>query len=146
MQVLFKQMADSINNQETQKASVKKQMQYEFEKKEAVANAQHKSEMEKQNAVAEEKTRKQKIITWSIGSGLFLVIVFVGFIFRSLRVTRKQKRIIEVKNEETEQQKKLIEEKQKEILDSIHYAKRIQQSLQPTERYIEKILTKLKLN
>lgn len=35
------------------------------------------------------------------------------------------------------------EEKQKEILDSIHYAKRIQQSLMPTGKYIDKQLRKL---
>lgn len=36
-----------------------------------------------------------------------------------------------------------VEEKQKEILDSIHYAKRIQRSLLPTEKYIEKKLKEL---
>ena len=34
------------------------------------------------------------------------------------------------------------EEKQKEILDSIHYAKRIQQALLPNEKIIAKILNK----
>jgi hypothetical protein len=37
----------------------------------------------------------------------------------------------------------LGKEKQKEIWDSIHFAKRIQQSLLPTERYISKILLQL---
>jgi hypothetical protein len=37
-------------------------------------------------------------------------------------------------------QKELLEEKQKEILDSIRYAKRIQTSLMPTEKYFNKIL------
>lgn len=36
-------------------------------------------------------------------------------------------------------QKELLEEKQKEILDSIRYAKRIQTSLMPTEKYLRKI-------
>lgn len=45
--------------------------------------------------------------------------------------------------EEISNGKKIIEEKQKEILDSIHYAKRIQQTLMPGERYIEKELKKL---
>ena len=42
------------------------------------------------------------------------------------------------------EQKKLVEEKQKDILDSIHYAKRIQQSLLPTEKYIQHSLKRLK--
>jgi hypothetical protein len=37
-------------------------------------------------------------------------------------------------------QKRMIEEKQKEILDSIHYAKRIQKCLMPNEKYIERRL------
>ncbi|HYG50275.1 MAG TPA: hypothetical protein VD905_05195 [Flavobacteriales bacterium] len=42
-----------------------------------------------------------------------------------------------------EQQKQVIEEKQKELLDSIHYARRIQTALLPTEKYIDKNLTPL---
>lgn len=44
---------------------------------------------------------------------------------------------LEIKN-------KLIEEKQNEILASIRYAKRIQQALLPTEKFIEKNINKLK--
>ena len=41
------------------------------------------------------------------------------------------------------QTEELIREKQKEILDSFHYAKRIQQSLLPSDKYIEKTLKRL---
>jgi tetratricopeptide (TPR) repeat protein len=139
------QMRDSINNQETRKASIKKQFQYDYEKKEAIANAEHKNELEKQQAVANEKDRKQKIVIWSVAVGLFLILIFAAYVFRSLRVTRKQKQFIEIKNKETEAQKQVIEEKQKEILDSIHYAKRIQVSLMPTDKYISKVLSRQQL-
>ncbi len=39
-----------------------------------------------------------------------------------------------------EKQKELVEEKQKEIIDSIHYAKRIQIALLPSEKYIARRL------
>lgn len=42
------------------------------------------------------------------------------------------------------EQKRMIEEKQKEILDSIHYAKRIQKSLLTPEQIISKTLARLK--
>lgn len=42
------------------------------------------------------------------------------------------------------ERKRMIEEKQKEILDSIHYAKRIQKSLMPAETQVEKMLKKLR--
>ncbi|MGZ4037599.1 MAG: hypothetical protein ACXVPQ_07200, partial [Bacteroidia bacterium] len=58
-------------------------------------------------------------------------------------ITRKQKKVIELKNKETEHQKSVIEEKNKDILDSIHYARRIQNSLLPREQYIQKTIDKL---
>jgi hypothetical protein len=42
-----------------------------------------------------------------------------------------------------ELQRALLEEKQKEILDSIRYAKRIQNSLLPTDLYIHRNLKRL---
>ncbi len=136
-------MRDSISNQETQKVAVKKQMQYDYEKKEAVTSAEHKSELEKQQAVADEKTRRQQIVIWSVGIGLLLVIAFAIFILRSLNLTREQKHLIEIKNKETEEQKHIIEEKQREIIDSIMYARRIQRALITPEKYIEKSLNRL---
>jgi len=136
------QMRDSINNNETRKESVKKQFQYDYEKKEAVANAEHKSELEKQQAVADEKNRRQKIVIWSVVGGLLLILFFAGYVSRSLKITRKQKQVIEIKNKETEEQKKVIEEKQKEILDSIRYAKRIQTALLPNEKYMARHVVK----
>ena len=79
----------------------------------------------------------------SVAIGLLLVIIFAGYVFKTLRVTRKQKVFIEIKNRETELQKKEIEEKQKEILDSIHYAKRIQTALIPSDKYIDKCLHRM---
>ena len=118
-------LKDTIFSQENKKQLVRKEMNYEFDKREAATKAEN----EKQQAVAEEKNRKQKFITLSVAGGLLLVIVFAGFVFRSLRITRKQKQIIENKNSETEHQKKIIEEKNKDITDSIRYAKQIQDAL-----------------
>lgn len=129
-------MRDSINNEETQKAAVKKQLQYAYEKKEAVAQKEHEKELEKQQAIADEKQRKQNIVICSVVAGLILVIVFASYVFKTLRITRKQKLLIEIKSKE-------VEGKQKEILDSIHYAKRIQQTLIPSDKYIAKNLNRL---
>lgn len=142
---------DSLENEETRKRSLQSQMTYEFEKKEAVAKAEHKIELENQQKLASEKSRKQKIIIAFVLGGLLLVLVFAVFIFRSLHITRKQKTVIEDQKKlvedqknEVEEQKSIIEEKQKEIIDSIMYARRIQRSLLPTQRYIEQTLNRLK--
>lgn len=123
---------DSLINEENIKETERAKNQYEFDKKETVL----KEQQEKERVVNEEKSRKQKIITWSVALGLFLVIVFAGFIFRSLRITRKQKQIIEVQKTEVEKSKHIIEEKNKDITDSINYAKRIQQAKLPSKELI----------
>ena len=120
---------DSINNEESTKKQTQTEMQYEFDKKET----QTKAEQDKRDAVAATESRKQKVILASVISGLALVLAFAGFVFRSLRITRRQKQLIET-------QKHLVEEKQREILDSIRYARRIQTALLPTESYIDKML------
>ncbi len=112
---------------------------------------------ERKDAVAAAESRKKNIIIYSVGGGLLLVIVFAGFIFRSLRVARKQKNIIEIQKNEVsrqkdiadsqrviaeelrevaEKQKYIAEEKQKNITDSIRYAKRIQDALLKEEAHI----------
>ncbi|MDO9186807.1 MAG: tetratricopeptide repeat protein [Bacteroidia bacterium] len=126
------EMKKSLFNEANRKELIKKGLDYQFEKKEALI----KEESEIRQAVAEENNRKQKIITRSIVSGLLIILAFAGFIFRSLRKTRKQKQTIEIKNIETENQKKIIEEKNKDITDSIRYAKRIQDALMGEKAHI----------
>jgi serine phosphatase RsbU (regulator of sigma subunit) len=133
MQELYYSMRDSTRNETTRKATLQKQFQYEYDKKEALLKA----EQEKERAVAQEKSRKQRIIIWSIVFGLVIVAVFAALIYRSLRLTRRQKQVIEIKNRETEMQKKIIEEKNKDITDSIVYAKRIQQAQLPEKKEIQ---------
>ena len=64
--------------------------------------------------------------------------------FNRFKVTQKQKEIIEQQKEVVEEQKKLVEEKQKEVLDSIHYAKKIQMAQIPNEKQVGKNLEKLR--
>ncbi|HEX8515324.1 MAG TPA: tetratricopeptide repeat protein [Bacteroidia bacterium] len=150
---MFVLYRDSLDNEETRKNSIQSQMRYDFEKKEAIAAAEHKKEMENQQALADEKSRKQRLILVFVSFGLLLVVLFAAFVFRSLSLTRKQKLIIEKQKQQVEQQKKeveqqklLVEEHQKEIIDSIIYARRIQNAQLPTEQYIQKSLARLNRN
>jgi len=56
----------------------------------------------------------------------------------------EQKPVIESQKEIVEEQKKLVEEKQKEILDSIHFARRIQLAKIPSEKRVGKSLDRLR--
>ena len=129
------ELKDTLFSTDKNKEITRKEMNYEFEKKEAA----QKAEQEKQTAVAEADKKKQHVILYLVIGGLLMVLLFAGFISRALRITRRQKKLIE-------KQKQLVEEKQKEILDSIHYARRIQTALLPTEKYIDKTLKRLMKN
>jgi tetratricopeptide (TPR) repeat protein len=133
--------SDSLNNEDVRKNTIQNQMNYDFEKKEAVTNAEHKSELHNQNVVSEEKNRKQNIIIFSVISGLFLVAVFALIVFRALKITRRQKQIIEEQKFVVEKHKKIMEEKHKEITDSINYAERIQRSFLATKELLDENLS-----
>jgi tetratricopeptide (TPR) repeat protein len=133
---------DTIYNEEKANVITSNEFRFAYEKKAATDSI--KSSEEKKVIFAELKQEETK--RYGLYGGLFFMIIFAGFVARSLRLTRKQKNIIEIKSKETEKQKEIIEEKQKEILDSIYYAKRIQQSLLPTEKYVSKSLKRLMKN
>lgn len=119
------QFRDSLLNE----ANTKAVMNYEFNQKESAKKA----EQDKKDALAAAENRKQKIITWSVAVGLLMVMVFAGFVVRSLRLTTIQKQEIEIKS-------KVIEEKNKDILDSILYAKRLQDAILPRLSLIKQYL------
>ncbi len=86
---------------------------------------------------------KQTIVYFILVILVFLILVF--FVIRSNYLRKqinktlvKQKEIIESQKSEVELQKHLVEEKQKEIIDSISYAKRLQEAILPPQDFINK--------
>jgi hypothetical protein len=139
MYELYSQMRDSINNEEVRRSTIKSQLKYEYEKK-AAADSVKVAEEKKLSSAQLKYEQNQR---YALYGGLALTAVFGVFMFNRFRVTRKQKNIIEEQKLLVEKQKHLVEEKQKEVMDSIHYARRIQRSLLTTERYIAKSLNRL---
>jgi tetratricopeptide (TPR) repeat protein len=136
---LFVQMRDSVNNEESRNSLVKNQLKYEYEKKTATDSVAHAKENEVKKAQIlkqETEIKAKKNQQYALFGGLALVLVFAGFMYNRFRITQKQKILIE-------KQKRLVEDKQKEILDSIYYARRIQQTLLTSEKYIGKKLNAL---
>jgi tetratricopeptide (TPR) repeat protein len=129
-------LKDSLFNEEKNNEITRKEINYEFEMKQAAEKAEH----DKQMAVAAADKKRQNLFLWFTGVGLILTLVVALYILRSLSLTRKQKQVIEDQKIIVENQKHLVEEKQKEILDSIHYAQRIQKALIPSERFISKMI------
>jgi hypothetical protein len=76
---------------------------------------------------------------------IFTMSLILGsrFSLQFAKVERLQK-TTELQHKEIIRQKEAIEEQNKSILDSIRYAKKIQDSFLPTEKYFEKIFGKMK--
>lgn len=101
-----------------------------LEKKLAVSEKQKEVDVEKEKAVAA-KGETRLLVFWLIGIALVLVLLVLLFVR-----TQKLKNKIHYKN-------LIIESKQKEVLDSIHYAEKIQKAHLPSEQYISKKLEEL---
>jgi tetratricopeptide (TPR) repeat protein len=114
---------DSLTNIDNTRLLTEKEMQFEFDKKE-------------QSMIAE----RQKLIIGSVALILFIVIIFSGLLYNRFKIIKTQNQIIEEQKEIVVGQKLVVEEKNKEILDSIQYAKRIQNNLLTPESYFEEHL------
>jgi serine phosphatase RsbU (regulator of sigma subunit) len=124
---------DSMFNKENTEKLVRSEMNFEFEKKQAI----EKSENEKKEAIARQEKQKQRIILFSVVAGLIVVLFFSVSLFNRFKLTEKQKKIIEGQKEEVEKKNEMIEEKQNAILDSINYAKRIQIALLASDKLLK---------
>ncbi|OFY99907.1 MAG: hypothetical protein A3K10_01915 [Bacteroidetes bacterium RIFCSPLOWO2_12_FULL_31_6] len=132
MHELHIQMLDSINSESSKKELVRQEFKYEYEKKVSADSVR----FNEQKKVVAAQFKQERTQRYALYTGLGLLFVFGGFMFNRFKIIQKQKNIIEG-------QKLIVETKQQEILDSIHYAKRIQQSLLPNDHYIDKNLKRL---
>ncbi len=109
-------LRDKLNSDEVKKSAIKEKYKEEADRQ--------KAEQDKKDIIALEQKKRQQFVIYSVIGVLLIVIVFSILLYKRFRLTNKQKHIIE-------QQKELVDEKQKEIVDSITYAKRLQDAILP---------------
>jgi tetratricopeptide (TPR) repeat protein len=142
----FAEFNDSLIKLDNARTTAELSEKYESAKKENRINELNLLQKEKQAQI----DRQLYMIIGSV-----IVLVFVGIaafsLYRSNKIRKKANRelseknsLIEAQKAEVEKQKELIETKNKEITDSMNYARRIQQSLLPSNKYLERNLSKLK--
>lgn len=110
---------DSLLQITRDKEFIEMSTKYDTEKKDA------------ENKLLKAEGEKQKAVTLGISIGLLLVALMAFFIFRGYKQKQKANVLLANQNEAIREQKNIIEEKQKEILDSIAYAKRLQEAILP---------------
>lgn len=133
---LYSVYQDSIFNDENKQNALKSEINYEFEKKEQLIRL----EQEKKDAISNETLKRQKIQTYSFAGGLGLVFMLTLITWRAYSQKRKHNQIILTQKSEVEYAKAAVEEKQREIVDSITYAKRLQQAVLPPIKFIQQHL------
>ena len=132
--------SDSLVRSNNRTESLRKEFQYDYDKK--IANDSIKAVEEKKVIAAQFKQEKTQ--RYALFGGMVMIGLFALFMFNRFKISQRQKKLIEIKEKETQKQKQLVDEKQNEILASIRYAKRIQESILPSERYIDRNLKELK--
>jgi tetratricopeptide (TPR) repeat protein len=141
------QMSDSINNEKNRKATIKKDLQYQYEKKTAADSTKNAEAQKVKNAqllAQQAELKHEKTQRFLLYSGLIIIIAFLAFVFNRFRVTQKQKAVIENQKLLVDKAYAELHEKNKEVTDSIYYARRIQRSLLPTDKYIRRALDREK--
>ncbi|HEX7415077.1 MAG TPA: hypothetical protein VF411_13615, partial [Bacteroidia bacterium] len=102
-----------------------------------------KAEQDKKDAIAAEEKQKQQIVIYAVAGVLLLVVVFSVFLYRRFKITQRQKQVIEEQKQQVDKAYTQLHEKNEEVMASIRYAKRIQDALMTSEKYIHKTLNRL---
>jgi tetratricopeptide (TPR) repeat protein len=122
----YKAASDSSDLQGQKSDLGRKEMKMEFDRIHLSDSIKAVEEIKIKDLKLSEKKQQSYLLIFI----LILTVVALSSIYSRFKITKKQKLIIERKN--------------KEITDSINYAKKIQQSIQPSEKFIEKEITRLK--
>jgi serine phosphatase RsbU (regulator of sigma subunit) len=133
---VFIQNRDSINSEKSRESIAK----FNLDKQKSIDKAVYEKNLE----IVKEREHKQQMISYFAFGGLFLIGLFLLFVTNRLKVTRKQRDLIDSQKEVVESslykveiQKQEIEEVHKEITDSIDYAERIQFSFLATKELLD---------
>lgn len=129
---LAKAFRDSSATKEGLKKILQIQMQTEFEEKQRADSLAQAQVIERNKIQFEERNKRSQIIAGSMAVFLLLLGVVAFILFRQNKQKEKANKIISDQNKE-------IEEKSKEILDSIQYAKKIQDAVLPAEDQIQEL-------
>jgi len=131
---------DSVFNEEKQKAIGREEVKYAYEKQQALEEVRR----QKEKAIEEVKQKQQLWVIYIGTAGVLLLIAFLVFIVNRLRITNRQKNIIEEQKGKIDiafgqlgDAKKLLEERHKDLTDSIQYASRIQNALLTSDKYLD---------
>ncbi len=116
----YHRLSDSIINDENRLLLARNEIEYEYIKKEEKFLV----ESQKNAIQLSEERKRNYIIFFSVVAILGVSLFFGYMVYKSLKLEKQAKKTVL-------EQKGIIEEKQKEIIDSINYAKSLQEAILP---------------
>ncbi len=141
------EIKDKLKNKDEILEVARIETAYKYDQKmleDSLKSAQEKELLIKQQELEslefEEQKKRQQVITWS-GVGVGMALLFVVFVLlKSNKAKSRTNHLISQKNKEIEKQRETLQTKNNEVLDSINYAKRIQDAILPTNEDIKSYL------
>lgn len=134
-QDLNSQIKDSLYTKESSEAMLETEAKYQDEKKQLQID-----NLNKEKKITEVEIKRQDTIKIGFGIGLVLCAIIAIVLLRGYRLKKKSADELQIKNAIIASQKQEVEEKQKDILDSIGYAKRLQEAILPPKSQWNKCL------
>jgi len=129
MHELFILTRDSILSETNQKEVMSQELKYNYEKKSLADSLEFINKKKIDDLKHEAELKVEQNQRYALYGGLSLVIIFSLFIFNRFKVTQKQK--------------KIIEHQKHQIVESINYSKKIQDSLLPPISKMQELLPDL---
>ena len=136
-QELFYVVKDSLYGMSKKNEVENLSLQNQFESKIRQDSLSNVDRIRSEKIVAAEKEKRNNILFYVMLGGVVFLSIFVFQLIKSNSNKKKTNAIIT-------HQKDDLKRKQEEIIDSIQYAKRIQESLLPHDSYIDRNLRRLK--
>lgn len=132
----YHRLNDSLFNSDKQRSIAVLQIKHDYEK-EMFADSLKRAQLEKENEMKHlAEVQKQKAFSYIGLTVTVFLLIMILLLFNRYKIKQRTNRILEEKNhiilnqkEKVQIQKELIERKSNEVLDSINYVQRIQQSL-----------------
>ena len=124
----YLELKNTFDNQEVYRNTARQILKYKTEKEEKIRKLQYANEkaiQDKNRAALESQNKRKNFILFGAIILILLLSVIAYLIFKSLKMTRNQKNVIEEQN--------------KSITDSITYAKRIQSAILPSTSFLKSI-------
>lgn len=138
---IYIEMRDSLASEENQDEIIRQEYKYQYTKQSLAdslgfVQQQQLDEMAHEAEIEEEAQKR-----YMLYGGLGFVVLLGGMAFRGYQRKKKDNVLISEQKAEVEHQKEIVEEQKQEIVDSITYAKRIQEAILPPDRLVKEYLS-----